>query len=93
MTNNLETRIIEHYLNRGQPKTFAGKYFCYNLLFWERFQYVQHAIDREKEIKGWKAAKKLALIKTINPHLKFLNLEILGQWPPEDGVESRNFYG
>jgi putative endonuclease len=28
MTNNLQQRIIEHYLNRGKPETHAGKYYC-----------------------------------------------------------------
>ena len=52
MTNDIERRLIEHYQNRGKA-TFAGKYYCYNLLYYEWHQYVQHAIEREKEIKGW----------------------------------------
>jgi hypothetical protein len=31
VTNDLPQRIIEHYLNRGKPETFAGKYNFYLL--------------------------------------------------------------
>lgn len=49
VTNDLTTRLQQHYENRGNKSSFAGKYFCYNLLYWERFQYIDHAIEREKE--------------------------------------------
>jgi putative endonuclease len=42
-------------------------------LFYEKFTWIQEAIAREKEIKGWDRNKKLQLIKTINPDLEFLN--------------------
>ena len=35
MTNDLEQRIIEHYLDRGNQKSFAGKYHTFYLLFYE----------------------------------------------------------
>ena len=73
VTNNLAQRLIEHYSNRGQPNTFAGKYYCYNLIYYESFQYINEAIAREKEIKGWRRQKKLDLIKTMNPDWTFLN--------------------
>lgn len=47
VTNNLERRIQEHYANRGKQDSFAGKYHCYNLLYYERYDYIQHAIARE----------------------------------------------
>jgi putative endonuclease len=37
---------------------------------------VQHAIDREKEIKDWSRAKKETLINSENPDWRFLNEEI-----------------
>jgi putative endonuclease len=43
------------------------------LLYYEKFTWIQEAIAREKEIKGWRKEKKLNLIKTINPDLNFLN--------------------
>src|SRR3978361_1067056 len=81
-TNNLEQRIIEHYLNRGQQKTHAGKYFCYCLVFYESFKYVNDAISREKEIKKWRREKKINLINSFNRKWDFLNKELLGHWPP-----------
>lgn len=82
VTNNLPARIIEHWENRDRPETFAGKYFCYNLIYYETFQHIQTAIAREKEIKKWNRTKKEALIQTINPNCLFLNQKICGQWPP-----------
>lgn len=52
VTNDLERRVSEHYENRGKPETFAGKYFCYNLIYWEQFSDINDAIAREKEIRG-----------------------------------------
>jgi len=83
VTNNLPARITEHWENRGKPETFAGKYFCHNLIYYETFQYIQTAIAREKEIKKWNRKKKEALIDTKNPEWVFLNEEICGCWPPE----------
>ena len=77
VTNNLRRRLFEHKENSNTRRnTFAGKYNCYNLIFYERFQYITHAIDREKQIKGWKRFKKEALIYSINPEWHFLNDEI-----------------
>jgi putative endonuclease len=84
VTNNLGQRLIEHWNNRGNKKTFAGKYYCYCLLYYEMTQYINTAIAREKEIKGWRREKKLALIKEMNPTLMFLNKEACGEWPPKD---------
>lgn len=83
VTNNLQARIVEHWQNRSRPETFAGKYFCYNLIYFETFQSILKAIAREKEIKKWNRTKKEALIQTKNPEWHFLNEKICGQWPPE----------
>lgn len=58
VTNNLRRRLVEHYNNRGKPETFAGKYYCYNLIYYEWHQYVNNALTREKEIKKLLRAKK-----------------------------------
>jgi putative endonuclease len=72
VTNNLCTRLQQHYENRDQQKTFAGRYHCYKLLYYERFTYIIHAIEREKEIKNLGRAKKEALINEVNPKWDFL---------------------
>jgi len=91
VTNNLPQRLAEHWGNRGNPKTFAGKYYCYNLIFCEYFTYINNAIAREKEIKGWRRQKKLDLIKTTNPDLMFLNLSVCCTWPPENVIKRERY--
>ncbi|WP_192822992.1 GIY-YIG nuclease family protein [Rufibacter sp. LB8] len=74
MTNDLDRRLFEHRENRGKPETFAGKYYCYKLLYYERFTYVQHAIETEKELKLLNREEKVALVKTMNPKMVFLTI-------------------
>lgn len=88
-TNDLEQRLTEHYLNKGNHKTFAGRYYCYHLLFYEHYQYVNDALAREKEIKGWRRDKKLELIKSFNPEFLFLNKEVM-EWPPKNLYHRQN---
>ena len=74
VTNDLARRLAQHYENRGNSDTFAGRYFCYNLLCTEQFADIKAAISREKELKGWTRAKKNALIAVDNPNWDFLIL-------------------
>ena len=90
MTNDLEQRIIEHYIDRIEKKTFNGKYNCHFLVFYETYRYVNDAIAREKEIKGWLRIKKDKLITDFNPGWKFLNEELLGEWLPQDVFHRRD---
>jgi putative endonuclease len=84
VTNDLEQRIIEHYLNSNKPGSFTGKYKTFYLLYYEDYKYVNEAIAREKEIKGWRRSKKEELIKTLNPDMIFLNVELFEKWPPDN---------
>ncbi|MCF8221983.1 MAG: GIY-YIG nuclease family protein [Bacteroidales bacterium] len=74
VTNDLIRRVYEH--KKGYYPGFTKKYKCKYLIYYERFQYIQHAILWEKRIKGWTRAKKEKLISNFNPHWKFLNNEI-----------------
>jgi putative endonuclease len=78
ITNDLKRRLYEHQENAKpfRHSSFAGQYNAYFLLYYERFEQVEYAIVREKEIKGWRRSKKEALINTINAEWKFLNDEI-----------------
>lgn len=89
MTNDIPSRILEHGLNAGKSKTFAGKYHCYNLVYYEEYQYVDEAIFREKQIKKWRRAKKNELIASTNPSFSFLN-QHLGIYPFGDYADERN---
>jgi len=89
VTNNLVQRLAEHWQNRGKPETYAGRYFCYNLVFYETFQYINKAIEREKELKGWRREKKDALVGTKNPSWTFMNYQFCGFWPPPHNMNKR----
>jgi len=77
VTNDLSRRLQEHTGNKGNSKAFAGKYYCYNLVYYEHFTHINYAIEREKEIKKWSRKKKDSLIATLNPDLKFSNTEVI----------------
>ena len=77
VTNDLYKRLYEHKEDSFKGKrSFAGKYNCYFLVHYEHFDYIEEAIDREKEIKGWVRKKKEDLINSINPEWRFLNEDI-----------------
>jgi putative endonuclease len=46
---------------------FAAKYNLHRLVYLEAFGHIGDAIAREKQIKGWLRAKKIALIEAQNP--------------------------
>jgi putative endonuclease len=65
MTNNLYRRVLDH--KSGEFEGFASKYGCNRLVYSESFDDVRKAIDREKQLKGWRREKKTALIESLNP--------------------------
>jgi len=71
ITNDLARRIEEH-----KSKKIAGfteRYNMHRLVYYEQFQNVRKAIDREKELKGWRREKKVRLIEEVNPKWKDLS--------------------
>jgi putative endonuclease len=76
VTNNLNRRLYEHAENKGNPRTFAGKYYCYHLVYYEHFTHIEYSIAREKQLKRLRREKKDALISAVNPDWKFLNTEV-----------------
>ena len=65
VTNNIERRVKQH--KAGDIEGFTKRYKINRLVHYERFQYIGTAIRREKEIKGWDRAKRVALIERENP--------------------------
>ena len=65
MTNNLEFRVWQH--KTKQHPGFTARYNVDRLVWWEHHQYVNNAIAREKQIKAWTRAKRIALIEAENP--------------------------
>ena len=72
VTNDLPNRLLQHFKKKGHKDTFAGKYYCYKLTYYERFSDINQAIAREKEIKDLSRVKKEQLLKASNPNFEFL---------------------
>jgi len=73
VTNNLKRRLFEHYNATINSKSFTKKYNVYFLVYYEIHIDIRKAIEREKEIKGWRREKKNNLIHSFNPDWNFLN--------------------
>ncbi len=93
VTNNLEQRLIEHYLDSQNPfsNKFTASYKAFYLLYYETYKYVNDAIAREKELKKWRREKKDKLIDSMNPERNFLNKELLGEWPPQNSSHRKDW--
>jgi putative endonuclease len=76
MTSNLSKRVFQHKFHEFEG--FTARYDVVRLLYFESFVDVHRAIRREKQIKGWKRERKIALIESINPHW----LDLAKDWYP-----------
>jgi len=65
MTNSLTARINTH--RESIPGTHTAHYNIHRLVYFQYFRYVRNAIAREKELKHWIRAQKIALIEAVNP--------------------------
>ena len=70
VTSNLAERISQH--REGLTPGFSSRYGCDRLVFYERYERMDEAIAREKQIKGGSRARKIALIEAMNPDWKDL---------------------
>ena len=81
VTGNLDERLFQHD-DRHDPKSFASRYNLHRLVFMETYPTARQAIDREKQLKGWSRAKKLKLIRELNPEWRDLSVEYPSPLPP-----------
>ncbi len=65
VTNDLTRRLYEHKTQAGG--LFTRKYRMNKLLYFEQTGDILSAIEREKQIKGWRRSRKLEMIKSQNP--------------------------
>ena len=72
VTNNLKKRLQQHE-SKLNPNSFTAKYNSHFLIYFEKFSWIQLAIEREKEIKNLSREKKMNLIMAMNPNLDFWN--------------------
>ena len=66
VTSNLKDRIEQHKV-RKHPESFSARYNCNKLVYYEVYDSIVEAIEREKIIKGGSRKKKLDLIDSTNP--------------------------
>ena len=65
VTNDLARRMYEH--RNSLIPGFTSKYRIDRLVYFETTPDVRAAITREKQIKGWRRERKIALIEAENP--------------------------
>jgi len=70
VTNNLARRVYEH--RECLVEGFTSRYGLKMLVYYEVFDSISLAIQRETSLKRWPRRWKLALIETSNPHWKDL---------------------
>ena len=79
VTNDIERRVWEHRFGDGQG--FTKRYKVDRLLYYEDYGDVTEAIDREKQLKGWRRSRKVALVTEGNPHWEDLASDWLLEGP------------
>ena len=66
VTNDLKRRVYEH--RNSLVEGFTTKYHVYKLVYYEIFEEISVAIEREKQIKAGSRVKKNALVDKFNPY-------------------------
>jgi putative endonuclease len=65
VTSNLVRRVAEHV--GGSGSAFTRKYNCHKLVYYEVYQSIGEAIDRETRLKWWRREWKRSLVEKMNP--------------------------
>ena len=74
VTNDLVRRVSEH--KQGALPGFTRRYNVDRLVYFEHTHDVSGALAREKEVKGWVRARKIALVESQNPEWRDLYADI-----------------
>jgi putative endonuclease len=64
VTNDLRVRVTQH--RKQTPGSFTARYKITRLVYFERYQYINNALTREKQLKHWTRAQKIELIESAN---------------------------
>jgi len=75
-SGRLHRRVFQHKFHHLEG--FTDRYDVTRLLYWESYDDVHKALAREKQLKGWTRAKKIALIVRRNPHW----VDLASEWYP-----------
>jgi putative endonuclease len=84
VTNDLVKRVYDH--KSKLIPGFTKRYNINRLVYYEETGDIREAITREKQVKSWRRAKKIALIQSINPTWKDLS----EGWFQADGYQDEN---
>ena len=88
MTSNLEQRVFQHKAKGIEG--FTEKYNIDRLVYFAETGDAVAAIEREKQLKGWLRAKKIALIQSENPAWTDLSRDWFGDLPARKAEPSRS---
>ena len=77
VTGDLIRRVYQHK-NNLDPTSFTAQYSVHKLVYFEQTTDVRAALEREKQLKGWRRSKKNALIEAMNPQWRDLYPDLLG---------------
>jgi putative endonuclease len=91
ISGNLHRCVFQHKFHHFEG--FTKKYDVARLLYWEPYDDVHKALAREKQLKGWRREKKIALIVRRNPHWVDLASEWYPWMKPEEGRDASTAVG
>jgi putative endonuclease len=74
VTSDLRARVWQHI--NGEGSDFVKKYQLFDLVYYEYFERITDAIDREKQIKNWHKDWKINLIKSENSEMRDLKRDL-----------------
>jgi putative endonuclease len=83
MTSNLVQRVFQHKTHEFEG--FTDDYNAVRLVYWEGFDDVIKAINREKQLKNWRREKKLWLIARANPKFR----DLATDWYNKENLKPR----
>jgi len=85
IADNMFRRALEH--KTGKIDGFTKRYNISRLVYYEEFKYVTNSIAREKQVKAWTRAKRIALIKSVNPTWQ----DLAAGWGEETNLQIPRF--
>jgi putative endonuclease len=73
VTNDLDNRVSHH--QEGINPGFTRRYHLNRLVYYEPYDKIADALAREKQLKGRRRSRKIALIESLNPRWSDLSRE------------------
>ena len=74
VTNDLARRVEQH--RNSRVASFTSRYRITMLVYYEVTDDIVAAIAREKQLKGWRRERKIALVESLNPGWLDLSSEL-----------------